>query len=110
MTLTCIFCADTGWVCENHVRLPWERPHAYNCSGAGMPYSACNVPEEDAVRRLPEGGWGGDVDVKVKRVFGFFAEKVITLVTKVDLVAVFEQQPNMKPRRLGPRSTSSNPT
>jgi hypothetical protein len=46
--MKCIFCADTGWVCENHPRRPWEGPHACDCGGAGMPCPACNIPEEGA--------------------------------------------------------------
>jgi hypothetical protein len=31
--MKCIFCADTGWVCENHPRRPWEGPHGCDCGG-----------------------------------------------------------------------------
>jgi hypothetical protein len=63
--MNCIFCADTGWVCENHPRRPWEGPHACDCGGAGMPCPECNIPEEGAAPRAPEsvktevdkGGW-----------------------------------------------------
>jgi hypothetical protein len=48
--LTCIFCADTGWVCENHARRPWEGPYACDCGGAGMPCPTCNLPEEGPPR------------------------------------------------------------
>jgi hypothetical protein len=53
--MKCIFCADTGWVCENHLRRPWEGPHGCDCGGAGMPCAACNVPEEDVAPRMPDG-------------------------------------------------------
>jgi hypothetical protein len=36
-TVKCILCADTGWVCENHPRRPWEGPHGCDSGGAGMP-------------------------------------------------------------------------
>jgi hypothetical protein len=53
--MKCIFCADTGWVCENHSRRPWEGPYGCDCGGAGMPCPACNIPEEGAAPRPPDG-------------------------------------------------------
>jgi hypothetical protein len=53
--IQCIFCADTGWVCENHPRRPWEGPYGCNCGGAGMPCPTCNIPEEGAAPRMPDG-------------------------------------------------------
>ena len=52
--MKCIFCADTGWVCENHPRRPWEGQYACDCGGAGMPCPNCNIPQEDSPR-APEG-------------------------------------------------------
>jgi hypothetical protein len=46
--MKCILCADTGWVCENHPRRPWEGPHGCDCGGAGMPCPVCNMADEDA--------------------------------------------------------------
>jgi hypothetical protein len=52
--MKCIFCADTGWVCENHPRRPWEGPYGCDCGGAGMPCPSCNLPEESGAEpRLP---------------------------------------------------------
>jgi hypothetical protein len=54
--MKCIFCADTGWVCENHPRRPWEGPHGCPLRRRwGAPCPACNVPEEGAAPRMPEG-------------------------------------------------------
>jgi hypothetical protein len=33
--MKCILCADTGWVCENHPRRPWDGPYGCDCGGAG---------------------------------------------------------------------------
>jgi hypothetical protein len=53
--MKCVLCADTGWVCENHPRLPWGGRHGCNCGGAGMPCPPCNTVDEGAEPRLPEG-------------------------------------------------------
>jgi hypothetical protein len=53
--MKCIFCADTGWVCENHPRRPWEGPHGCDCGGAGLPCPACNIPEEET--EIDKDGW-----------------------------------------------------
>jgi hypothetical protein len=53
--IKCILCADTGWVCENHPRRPWEGSHGCNCGGAGMPCPACNIADENSAPRLPNG-------------------------------------------------------
>lgn len=45
--IRCIFCADVGWVCENHRRRPWEGRYACDCGGAGMPCQYCNTPAHD---------------------------------------------------------------
>lgn len=51
MNKPCNQCDDTGWVCENHVALPWsgcsERGNACKCGGAGMPCTLCNPCDYD---------------------------------------------------------------
>jgi hypothetical protein len=51
----CILCADTGWVCENHLTRPWGGPNACPCGGAGAPCPMCNSVEFDEAPRLPAG-------------------------------------------------------
>jgi hypothetical protein len=53
--IRCILCADTGWVCENHPRRPWDGPHACDCGGAGMACPTCNVADDSEAPRLPDG-------------------------------------------------------
>jgi hypothetical protein len=44
----CGACRDTGHVCENHPRRPWEGftppPECCDCGGAGMPCPSCCDP------------------------------------------------------------------
>jgi hypothetical protein len=35
--MKCTLCEDTGWVCENHLNVPWSGEHACRCGGAGCP-------------------------------------------------------------------------
>ena len=51
----CLFCDDTGWVCENHPDQPYTGPHACQCGGAGAPCPACNPSTGDEPPRLPKG-------------------------------------------------------
>jgi hypothetical protein len=45
MAKACLFCDDTGWVCENHLEKPWQgfskRGDACD-GGAGMRRPHCN--------------------------------------------------------------------
>jgi hypothetical protein len=59
--MRCNICKDTGWVCENHPRQPWEGPHACDCGGAGMPCATCNMSDEGTSPRLPD-GFKTDID------------------------------------------------
>ena len=48
---SCIYCADTGQVCENHPHIPWEgsgASYACDCGGAGMPCDNCciDIPQD----------------------------------------------------------------
>lgn len=52
--MNCANCHDLGWVCENHIRKPWN---AAGCEcGAGAPCPACNAPpaefDREALNRL----------------------------------------------------------
>jgi hypothetical protein len=55
MKIACIYCADTGWTCENHPRRPWEGPHACDCGGAGLPCVNCNLSDDDIAPQTPNG-------------------------------------------------------
>jgi hypothetical protein len=33
--MTCHKCLDTGWVCENHLHIPWGDGYGCGCGGAG---------------------------------------------------------------------------
>ena len=59
--MKCILCADTGWVCENDPRRPWDGQHGCDYGGAGMPCPACNMADEGGAPRLPD-GFKTDVD------------------------------------------------
>jgi hypothetical protein len=64
--MKCIFCADTGWVCENDPKRLWDGPHGCDCGGAGMPCSACNMADKGAAPRMPD-GFKTEVDKKGRR-------------------------------------------
>jgi hypothetical protein len=51
--MKCPLCEDSGWVCENHPKRPWEGEHACNCGGAGMPCPTCNMSDDDTAPRAP---------------------------------------------------------
>jgi hypothetical protein len=53
--MKCIRCADTGWVCENHLCRPWEGLHGCDYGGAGMPCLVCNMADEESALGLPDG-------------------------------------------------------
>jgi hypothetical protein len=53
--MKCIPCADTGWVCENHPRRPWEGAHARDCGAAGMPCAACKTSDVGVSPAMPDG-------------------------------------------------------
>ena len=53
--ITCIYCQEVGWVCEEHPGLPWAGAQACGCGAAGMPCSACDVPENGEAPRMPGG-------------------------------------------------------
>ena len=48
--MRCIFCADTGWVCENHPRRPWEGPHRHEYPLDLPPNSTRRAGGREAVR------------------------------------------------------------
>jgi hypothetical protein len=52
--MKCIFCADTGWVCENHPRLPWEGPYGCDCGGAGCLVRPAISPKKAQRRDCPK--------------------------------------------------------
>jgi len=54
MTITCMVCQDSFWVCEDHPAKPWDGPPACGCGGAGMPCPACNQTADERPR-LPAG-------------------------------------------------------
>lgn len=50
--MTCKYCDDTGWVCEDHTDKPWDgvsnHKDACHCGGAGSPceeYNTCGCNE-----------------------------------------------------------------
>src|SRR5262245_60100683 len=53
--MSCLYCEDTGWVCEAHPDQPWDGPHACTCGAAGAPCPACNRSTRDEPPRLPKG-------------------------------------------------------
>jgi hypothetical protein len=53
--IICIHCQDVGWVCEEHPGRPLAGARACGCGAAGMPCSACNVPENGEAPRMPGG-------------------------------------------------------
>jgi hypothetical protein len=53
--IICIHCQDVGWVCEEHPGRPWAGAQACGCGAAGMPCSACNVPENGEAPHMPGG-------------------------------------------------------
>jgi hypothetical protein len=53
--MKCALCEDSGWVCEDHPKRPWEGPHACGCGGAGMACPVCNAPGDGEAPRMPEG-------------------------------------------------------
>jgi hypothetical protein len=55
LSMTCILCEDTGWVCENHPDTPWDGEYACTCGGAGMPCPQCNPSDLDHPPRPPAG-------------------------------------------------------
>jgi hypothetical protein len=55
VSMTCLLCDDTGWVCEAHQDQPWEGPHACQCGAAGAPCPACNSSGQDEPPRMPKG-------------------------------------------------------
>lgn len=38
----CRNCAGEGWVCENHLDMPWQGGDQTCCGGAGAPCPVCN--------------------------------------------------------------------
>jgi hypothetical protein len=60
----CPRCEDIGWVCEDHPERPWKDRAPAAAAVPARP--ACNVPEQGAAQRMPEGfrivfhtdGWG----------------------------------------------------
>lgn len=51
----CLNCDDTGWVCENHPKRPWDgcsnRRDACGC-GPGAPCEDCNGDGQDHSRAI----------------------------------------------------------
>ena len=53
--MKCNRCDSTGWVCENHVILPWDGPEACGCGAAGAPCGRCNAAQGADAPRMPDG-------------------------------------------------------
>jgi hypothetical protein len=49
------WCADRGWVCEEHPGQPGQGEQACSCGAAGMSCPRCNTPAEGEQPGLPEG-------------------------------------------------------
>jgi hypothetical protein len=62
-SMKCVWCVNSGWVCESHLERPWQGRHACSCGAAGAPCPICNMPEEGAAPRMPD-GFKTEVDKK----------------------------------------------
>jgi hypothetical protein len=55
----CLTCDGCGWVCEDHLDLPWDgasdAEKACHCGGAGAPCLVCNPSDRDHRPRMPPG-------------------------------------------------------
>jgi hypothetical protein len=51
--MRCIFCADTGCVCEDHQDELWEGACACTCGGAGMPTRPATCRRKVRCRACP---------------------------------------------------------
>ena len=53
--MKCSLCKDCGWVCEDHPDQPVGRPSRLpvRCRRRALP--VCNIPEDGASPRLPDG-------------------------------------------------------
>ena len=55
LSMKCVHCEHTGWVCENHPDAPWDGEQACICGGAGMPCPQCNPSDLSHPPRPPAG-------------------------------------------------------